>query len=423
MAAAMLVAAAGAVAQQTIELSAAQQLAADADPRVRELDLEAQQSALRLAGIEAEQRPSLAVQGQAQYQSETVELPINIPGRAAPRSPKDTYDASLTVDQPLLDPSRRARIDSERARLAEAQARIHTAVYGLRQEVNEAFFAAALLQEREAQFTTSITDLEARLREARLRVDNGTALPSEAASIEATLLQRREDVSELRANRTAALERLSKLTGSTISAEDRLTVPTLDAAFAEARARAGSLRERPEFAQFDRTRERIEAQKELTFAELQPRLSAYGRASYGKPGFDFLRNDFHPYWLAGVRLQWKPWDWGKSERDRRIADLQEQAVQADEEAFARTLDRSIQNDLATADRLLGLAATDDRIVELRELIERETRARFDEHVVTAADYVDKETDVLDARLLRASHRVERAQAEARVLNQLGVEIH
>ena len=36
--------------------------------------------------------------------------------------------------------------------------------------------------------------------------------------------------------------------------------------------------------------------------------------------------------------------------------------------------------------------------------------------------VDKQTDVLEARLMRATHRVERAQAQARFLTVLGLEV-
>jgi hypothetical protein len=36
--------------------------------------------------------------------------------------------------------------------------------------------------------------------------------------------------------------------------------------------------------------------------------------------------------------------------------------------------------------------------------------------------VDKQTDVLEARLLRATHRVERAQAQTRFLTVLGLEV-
>jgi hypothetical protein len=42
-------------------------------------------------------------------------------------------------------------------------------------------------------------------------------------------------------------------------------------------------------------------------------------------------------------------------------------------------------------------------------------------VVTAAEYVDKSTDVLTARLVRIQHRVELAQARTTFLTTLGVE--
>jgi outer membrane protein TolC len=417
----LFIASVAANAQQRIELTKAYELASATDPRVAQLRLEAEQTELRLRTIELERRrPILSVEGQAQYQSQVVEIPLSIPGRTAPQAPKDTLDGYVRFEQPLLDPTRQARIAIERARLAEAEARIRTATYGLRQEVNEAFFAAAMLQEREAQIATTITDLEARLHETKIRVDERTALPGEAAAIEATLLQRREDVAELRANRKGAIARLNELTGASFTVDDPLALPEVSMQFAQNDLE--TLRERPEFAQFARGRERLEAQKARISADERPFVSAYGRAGLGKPGYNFLDNEVNPYFIAGVRVQWRPWDWGSRERERKIVALQQEAIDADEQALARSLERAVQNDLATIERLASIADSDDRIVALRELIEHETRVRFDEHVVTAAEYVDKQTDVLDARLLRATHRVELAQAQARVLTILGVEI-
>jgi outer membrane protein TolC len=65
---------------------------------------------------------------------------------------------------------------------------------------------------------------------------------------------------------------------------------------------------------------------------------------------------------------------------------------------------------------------DDAIVTLRERVESETRLRFQEGVVTSSDYLDSSTDVLEARLARAAHRVEQVQARARFLTTLGLEI-
>ena len=416
-------AAANAPAQETIDLAAVQRQAAAADPRLRKLELEAAQSALWLENLRAERRPALAVEGQAQHQSDVARFPFTSPdGGAPPGPPRDTFDAHVGVEKTLVDPTSGPRADAERARLAEARARVRAELYGLRHEVNEAFFAAAVVQEREGQVAAAITDLDARLGEARLRVEQGVALPSEPAALEVALLQRRQDLAALRAARRAALARLSDLAGRSYGTEDRLALPDVAADSAQARARLDALRARPEFAQFARTRERLEAEKAIAGASDRPRVSAYGRAGLGRPGLDFISSDVSPYWIAGVRVSWKPASWGVDRRQREILALQQQAARADEDAFARGLRRGIQEDLAAIDQLAETAAFDDRIVALRETIEAETRALYEERVVTAAAYVDAQTDVLEARLARAQRRVELARARSRFLTLVGLEV-
>src|SRR6185437_12494023 len=94
-----------------------------------------------------------------------------------------------------------------------------------------------------------------------------------------------------------------------------------------------------------------------------------------------------------------------------------------EAAFDRSVQRSIARDVASIDQLAQTLADDDTIAALRENILRETGFRFSEGVVTSADYVDRETDLLDARLSRATHRVQLAQARASFLTSLGLGVH
>ena len=102
--------------------------------------------------------------------------------------------------------------------------------------------------------------------------------------------------------------------------------------------------------------------------------------------------------------------------------MQQQITQADEAAFTDGLRRAVEGDLATIDRLQTALGLDDRIVALRENIERRTQARFREGVVTAAEYLDRSTELLDAQFARAGHRVEVAQAGARFLTTVGLEV-
>lgn len=409
-------------AAQEILLGDLYREAITSDPRMRQLELEAAQTELRLRNLDAERLPEISIAGEAQYQSDVIEFPFAPSGgTGSVTPPHDTIDVHVQLQQVLIDPARAARVASERARLTEVQAKIRTMMRALRHEVDEAFFTVLSLQEREAELEAIIRDLEARLRQARLHVEEGVALPGEAMTIEATRLRRDQDASELRARRRAALERLAALTGRDLSLDDRLDVPPLGDQVAAARRELDPSR-RPEFAQFDRTRERLEAQKGLVEAEERLRLFAYGRAGYGRPGLNFLSDAFDAYWLAGVRMQWRPWNWGSSERERRILELQQETIDTEEEALVRSILRSLENDLAIIDHLAEALAVDARIVELREAIERETRARYEEREVTAAEYVDRQTDVLEARLLFATHRAELAQAQARLLTLLGWEV-
>ena len=131
-----------------LQLAALQQAAVDADPRFAQLKLQQAQTDLRVGNIDAERKPSIGVEGQVQWQSDVPTPPPFLPG-GTPLflPPKDTYDAHLRIEQRIFDPTVSTRADLERAQLAESQSRVRVALFGLRQEVNNAFFTAALLQD------------------------------------------------------------------------------------------------------------------------------------------------------------------------------------------------------------------------------------------------------------------------------------
>lgn len=410
-------------ASDSLHLGVLHQQALANDPRLRQLELQTAQADLRLRNLSAERFPVLSGDAQAQYQSDVPRVPFTTPsGDPVISPPNDTYDASLRVQQRLVDPTLAPRRAVERAQLAESQARVHTALFALRQEVNESFYAAALLQERAAEIAATIADLQARLREVTARVREGTTLPGDAATIEASILERRQDAAAIHADRRAALAVLARLTRTVIADSIALALPSLDATVDSARGALADLRARPEYRQFAGTRERLRTQQRAAAAQHRPRLSAFARAGYGRPGLDFLNEEFDSYWLGGLRIEWTPWNWGSTRREQEALALQQQIVAADEAAFTESIHRGIERDLASLDRLDTTLALDEQIITLRERIERETRLRFDEGVVTAADYLDRRTDVLEARLARITHRVERSRTQARLLTTLGLEV-
>ncbi|HVD60665.1 MAG TPA: TolC family protein [Gemmatimonadaceae bacterium] len=386
------------------------------DARAAEIELLAEQSRLRLQSIDAERLPTLSAEGRAQYQSDVARVPITLPGVKIPTPPHDTYNAQLDAQQRIYDPTLAPRRAAESAHLAESQARVRTALYGLTETTNSAFYSALRSQEAIVQLETDVTDIEAQLQVAVARVNAGTALPSEANILRAELLRRRQLVDQQKAARRAALAVLSDLTGKKLDTTALLVAPDLDVQTQNARTR-------PEYEQFARSREALERLDDARAAQDKPKVSAFGRVGYGRPGLNPLSDRFDSYWLGGVLVQWTPWTWGSTNRDREVNALQRQIVNAEERAFTDALDRATQQDLANIDRLKTALADDDQIVALREKILVETRTRYGEAVITSAEYVDRQTDLLAARLNRAIHRVELSETHAHLLTTLGIEVH
>jgi outer membrane protein TolC len=408
-------------ADDTLRLGALQTQAITADPRTRQLQLQAAATDLRLRNLSVERLPTFNGFGQLQYQSAVTSIAVPIPGIQIPTPPHYTYDAHVDVRQSVLDFSRRPRTALERAQLLEAQSQIRVALFPLRQEVNDAFFSALVLQERQAQVDAAIADLTARLAETTTRFRQGAALPSDTALIAATILQRQEESLQLRNDRAAAVARLAEITKRQIPDTAALALPDLGPVV-QATSRALDERRRPEYAQYEATRARLAAQSAVQGAQERPRLSMYGRVGYALPGLDVLNTSAQSYWIAGAQVQWSPFTWGSVRREREALDLQRDIAAASEAAFTNSLSRAGLPLIATMARLDSTLILDDRIVALREQIEREAAIRLREAAITASEFVDRSSELTAARLLRTQHRVELAQARANYLTLIGVDV-
>ena len=404
----------------TLRLADLQAAALRRDPRDAQANLMTQQSLLRSANIRAERHPTLTIEGVGQYQSDVTRVPLT--GVSIPTPPHDTYDGRIVAQQRVYDPTRARRLAVEDAQWAASRAALETALYANRQAVNDAFFAVLRSQAQVAELSTSITDLEAQLNVAAARVREGAALPSEEMTIRAELLRRRQIVAEVKASQGAAIDVLQDLTATRIDSGMALAEPDVAALVDRARSSIDSQRNRPEYAQFTAARSLLSKQEDARAAMDKPRVSLFGRAGYGRPGINALSTSFDSYWLGGIQAQWSPWNWGTSDRERQAIRVQRQVVDADEAAFAAALKRAVAQDVAQIDRLTVAMSADDEIIQLRERILVETRARYREGVINSAELVDRQTDVLSARVSRALHRVELAQARAHFLTTLGIEV-
>lgn len=416
---------AAAPAADTLRLADLHETAARLDPRSRALSLRERASATRIEGLEASWLPRLALEGSTSYQTEVPEAlgggsGAAVPGLDVPAPPRDRYEAALEVDQLLWDGGRIGRRKSvERATLAERRAATGASLHELRAELDAAFFAALVQQERRAQLRLLIEDLRARRSLVAARVEAGALVPSERAAVDAEIVRARQELDAAETGRLAALHRLSALVGRPVVEGSVLAVPGPPE---EADARPDSLppwSERPEWRRLLEAERRLRAEAGLADAEDAPRASAFLRGAYGRPGLDFFDDAFSPYATVGVRLSWSLFDGGSSGSRGTALRLEAEAMGAEREALGEALRRRADAVRAEIGRLERALVSDDRLVALREQRRETARRRLEEGVLLPADYVERRTELFDARLRARIHRVELAEARARLLRILG----
>jgi outer membrane protein TolC len=412
------------VAEDTLRLSALQDAATARDPRAGQYPMQVEAHDLRLRNLQPSGCRSSGRTPRERISRTCRRCRSVCRGWRFRRPPRTRYQASLVADQLIYDGGVLAGREAvERARHEEVEAELRATLYPLRTEVNETYFSALLLQVQDREVRLYLADLEARLAEVRSHVAAGAALPGDTAAIEAERLRALQSLDGIAASRAAALAVLSDLTGYSIGESDILAVPDLEGVAARAEAAGGPavLRERPEFARLARTSERLEREAELMATRTRPRIQAFGQAGIGRPGpFQLFEDELNGFWQVGVRLEWRPWTWGANQRERELLRIQQQVVQTEVAALAARLEREVQADLHAMDRLARALEMDERVVALREQVERQALRQFEERELTASQYLSARTDVLEARLGLERHRIELERTRARYLTTLGI---
>jgi len=108
---------------------------------------------------------------------------------------------------------------------------------------------------------------------------------------------------------------------------------------------------------------------------------------YGNPGFNMLMDEFDTYYMVGIRLRWKPWDWHAARRNNLALNNQSTLIHMRQQAFELEQNRaSLQLEGALSQHQQKLDK-DAQIVELQAAIVKNYRARLKYGTVTAADYI------------------------------------
>jgi outer membrane protein TolC len=391
-------------AQQTLLLEDCYALADKNYPIAKQSDLLLQKSSSEIETINKGKLPRIDVNAQATYQSEVIQLPLNVPN-VSPLN-KDQYRATLDVSQLVYN----GGLIAASAKIKEAQTKtlqqqVTVSLYQLKGRINQLYFTVLLLEERKSILISKLEQLDSKIKEVKSGVKFGAILPSSEKVLEAEKLKIKQLLTEIQFDKKRALENLSTLTFSTIKENIILKKPKIESDW-------NGENNRPELKLFDLQNEQIEFSKNLISKNKLPKVNAFGQAGYGNPGLNMLDNSFQTFYMVGLKANWNVFDWNKSKTETQSLSLSEAIVSSEKETFILNTNLQLQEMENEIKKLDEVITTDTEIISLREYILKSSDAQLRNGVITASDYLVEMTHLYEAKTNQKLHEIQLDLAKA-----------
>ena len=359
--------------------------------------------------------PQLALNGQASWQSEVTSLPINIPNLDIPVLPRDNYRIALDINQLIWDGGGiRTQQQLDVSLLHINLTEVEAANLRLIERIDQIYFSILLLDEQEKLIRVAMDEVQSRQTKVRAGIDNGAVLPSNADVLDAELIGMEQTLTDIRHSRVAAIYSLGAFIGLDLEASLVLKLPDFtDLPEFESW-------QRPEFKLFGLQQKRLEDQQSLLGIKLMPRFSAFGNLGYGRPGLNMLSDNFEPFAMLGVRLNWNFWDWNITKKNREVLDIQKQITDTQQQNWE--LNQNVMLNTARQEvlKIENQLAADFRIVALRQSVAKATASQLDSGVITASEYLTEQNALTKAQLNLGIHKIMLQRARLNYLRVMGL---
>ena len=401
-------------AQQTKVLSIEDvyQMARKNYPLIKQTDLIAKTKDYSVSNAAKGYLPVFSVNGQATYQSTVTTFPFQVPGIKIPQFNKDQYKVYAEADQVIYDGGiiKNQKQTAEENEVVQQQ-NLEVQLYALYDRVNQLFFGALLEDEQLKQNDLFQKDIQNGIDKAKALVANGIAYRSSVDELSAQLLQAQQSRVELISTKKAFLDMLglfidAKLNESTIL--EKPAVPELTDNIS-----------RPELLVFDYQKKIYDLQDKLLKEQLKPKISFFAQGGYGRPGLNFLSNDFSFYYIGGLRINWNFGSLYSLKNNQHLLDINKNSLDIQKEIFLFNTRISQMQQNENVQKYDSLIDKDDAIIELRASVKKAAYAQLENGVLSAHDYINQVNAEDQARQTKILHEMQLLQAQYSYQNIVG----
>lgn len=393
-------------AQENLTLQKAQQLARANYPLIKQKELLKQSLAFSIENLSKGYLPQFNLSAQATYQSEVTQVKIPVPGFTVEPLNNDQYKILADINQLIYDGGAiKEQKNIQQLNEVVEQEKIEVELYKLTDRINQLYLGVLFIDEQLKQVQLVKADLNIGIKKVEAQVKNGVAFRSNLNVLKAESLKADQRIIELKALRKGLTDVLGIFINQTIPAETRFETPVIESAINKAEI------QRPELKLFSNQVKLLESQNQLIDAKNKPKTSLFLQGGYGRPGLNFLNNQFDFFYTTGVRFNWSFSGLYTQKREKKLIEINQQAINIQKEVFLLNTSTQLQQQQAEMDKLQELINTDKEIIDLRISVKEAAKAQLDNGVITANDYLREVNAEDQVRQSLVAHQLQLLQAQ------------
>ena len=168
---------------------------------------------------------------------------------------------------------------------------------------------------------------------------------------------------------------------------------------------------RHELKLFSMQEKLIGGQIKLIDSKNKPRAGFFLQGGYGKPGLNFLKNEFAFFYTTGVRLNWNFGGLYTKQNEKNLVALNQKSLTVQKEVFLLNTGTQLKQQQSEIDKLQKLIATDQEIIDLRIKVKEAAKAQLENGVITANDYLREVNAEDQSRQSLITHEIQLLQAQ------------
>lgn len=326
--------------------------------------------------------PQISIDAQTTYQSNAFELPFQIPNTTLPEVPLFQYRTTLNINQMIYDGGKLSVAKELSANKFNLNLKINEVnLSEIDRKVSDIYFGIVITKEKIkilANYKIKLIEEEKRI--AAL-VENGVVTISNLRMIQIEIAKISNEIYSANQDLKSLTKTMEDLVGMKINPEIINSENSIS---------SNSNNERAEITMMEAKKKLNELQIKNSKSETMPKIIAFAQVGGGNPDpLNMFDDELSPYYLVGLKLQWKIFDWGNISRTNEKVEFENKIVEQDIEEFKRNID--IQNNIIDIEieKFTQLALYYDKIIRMQEEINNEESVKIENGVGVISEYLQE----------------------------------